>query len=304
MERHRCKQCYRRFANGRALAGHMRSHVASASVRRPLPSPCASSSSHPAPKAAQEEEKELAHPPPAFSSSSAFHQDGESDAESSLNRRPKRSRRAPVAEFPVADEPLSSVSDASSEEDVARCLMLLSRDAWSKSEAEERQSDGHDAVEGEDYKVDAIGSGSRRRRSRFRCGTCWKVFRSYQALGGHRASHKRVGVECVPITARTPIHGDYSSAANPEKVWECPYCHRIFSSGQALGGHKRSHLSASATASPAIPLPRVRSPSTATATAAVNNNNNTSGIDLNLPAPLEEEVELSALSVATDLARK
>ncbi|CAN0877237.1 Zinc finger protein ZAT9 [Linum grandiflorum] len=27
-----------------------------------------------------------------------------------------------------------------------------------------------------------------------------------------------------------------------EKLHQCPYCDRVFSSGQALGGHKRSHF--------------------------------------------------------------
>ncbi|RWW36559.1 hypothetical protein BHE74_00058409, partial [Ensete ventricosum] len=311
MERHRCKRCYRRFANGRALAGHMRSHhVVPVRLPRPFPSPSAASSSSPVAAMEAEEEKGPATyafrekrvksfwlADPGFSFTSAF-EDRESDTESFLHRWPKRRRSVP-AEIPAAEEPLSSVSDVFSEEAVARWLMLLSRDAWSTYEAEERKSNGWDEVEAEKYveeeeEENGIGSRSRRRRSRFRCGTCRKVFRSYQALGGHRASHKRERMECVPTAAMMRIHSeDFSGASaahHDAKLWRCPYCYRVFGSGQALGGHKRTHLSSAAAAtSPAPHLPHPPSP-----VAAVHRNNG--GRDLNLPAPSEEEPELSQQS--------
>ncbi|CAL9161748.1 zinc finger protein ZAT1-like [Musa acuminata AAA Group] len=326
MERHRCKLCFRRFANGRALAGHMRSHhVVPARAPRPLPSPSPSASSS-SPLAATTAEAEEEVKPSAmyalrenrresfFSSAAAAFQDRGSDTESSIRRWPKRRRRLP-AEPPAADEPVSSVSDASTDEDVARCLMLLSRDAWSKCKAEGRHTNGWDEIEGEEYEEeeeedddveDGIGSRSRRPKSRFQCGMCRKVFRSYQALGGHRASHKRVGANCVPASAGMRIHGEDSSGTtavhHDAKLWECPYCYRVFVSGQALGGHKRSHLSSSAAAtastSPAVPLLRPPSPFTSGA-----NNDTNSGIDLNLPAP-DDEAELSVVSIATESARK
>ncbi|RWW37988.1 hypothetical protein BHE74_00056825 [Ensete ventricosum] len=321
MERHRCKLCFRRFANGRAVAGHMRSHhVVPARAPRPHPSPSPSASSS-SPLAATAAEAEEEVKPSAmyalrenrresvFRSAAAAFQDRGSDSESSIRRWPKRRRRLP-AEPPAADEPVSSVSDASPDEDVARCLMLLSRDAWSKCKAEGRHTNGWAEIEGEEYEEeeDGIGSRSRRPRSRFQCGMCRKVFRSYQALGGHRASHKRAGANCVPTPTGMRIHGEDSSgttaAHHDAKLWECPYCYRVFVSGQALGGHKRSHLSSSAaataTASTSRALPLLRPPSPFTSAA---NNDTNSGIDLNLPAP-DDEAELSAVSVATESARK
>ncbi|CAN1331749.1 Zinc finger protein ZAT2 [Linum perenne] len=92
----------------------------------------------------------------------------------------------------------------------------------------------------------------------FECKACKKVFNSHQALGGHRASHKKVK-GC--FAARLDNHQneenmaeDYSfqldnnnnntvssSSKRKSKVHECSICHRVFSSGQALGGHKRCH---------------------------------------------------------------
>ncbi|KAJ6963160.1 zinc finger protein ZAT9 [Populus alba x Populus x berolinensis] len=112
-------------------------------------------------------------------------------------------------------EPVSSVSDTSPEEDVARCLMMLSRDVWMRNDEEEVQEqggkDGEKSVdmleEAEEIKVNKI-------RGKFRCEKCMKLFRSSRALSGD---------------------------AN-DRIFECPYCLRVFGSGQALGGHKRSHL--------------------------------------------------------------
>ncbi|KAL6903819.1 hypothetical protein ACP4OV_004632 [Aristida adscensionis] len=176
-------------------------------------------------------------------------------------------------------------------------------------------------------------------RGVFECKACKKVFTSHQALGGHRASHKKVKgcyaakVECnvseSPRHAATPTDlnttaaaaaattttnnngkaaaavddananagadakpshltitdGDTAAgtseaaaalsmaiapveheqtvaalavAAAPckknAKMHECSVCHRLFTSGQALGGHKRCHWLTSSTADPANPV--------------------------------------------------
>lgn len=65
----------------------------------------------------------------------------------------------------------------------------------------------------------------------FECKTCNRQFPSFQALGGHRASHKK------PRTA------DGGAAAEPPKpkVHGCSICGLEFAIGQALGGHMRRH---------------------------------------------------------------
>ncbi|CAL9188028.1 unnamed protein product [Musa hybrid cultivar] len=98
-----------------------------------------------------------------------------------------------------------------------------------------------------------------KKRSQFECKSCNKVFDSHQALGGHRASHKRMKgcrghrthvaensteTDASADEAATEDTGSGSSKAN--KGHRCLICSRFFSSGQALGGHKRSHLVATA----------------------------------------------------------
>ncbi|KAL8112328.1 hypothetical protein AgCh_019865 [Apium graveolens] len=111
----------------------------------------------------------------------------------------------------------------------------------------------------------------------FQCKGCKKVFNSHQALGGHRASHKKVKgcyaakpdddltddempeedfithneISMAPesldpdfnlnnLTSQNTSPGDHD-ITREGKVHECSICHRVFSSGQALGGHKRFH---------------------------------------------------------------
>ncbi|PIN20841.1 hypothetical protein CDL12_06479 [Handroanthus impetiginosus] len=81
----------------------------------------------------------------------------------------------------------------------------------------------------------AGGSGGRM----FTCKTCNKQFSSFQALGGHRASHKK------PKLAVSG-GGDPSQPPSPvkPKTHECSICGMEFPIGQALGGHMRRHREA------------------------------------------------------------
>ncbi|KAL1215657.1 Zinc finger protein ZAT3 [Cardamine amara subsp. amara] len=109
-----------------------------------------------------------------------------------------------------------------SEEDceVASCLLMLSKGTPSSSSSE-----------------------------RFECGGCKKVFGSHQALGGHRASHKNVkgcfaitNVTDDPVTVTTSSDQDHQGKIVPFLGHhKCNICFRVFSSGQALGGHMRCH---------------------------------------------------------------
>ncbi|XP_010483090.1 PREDICTED: zinc finger protein ZAT4-like [Camelina sativa] len=95
-------------------------------------------------------------------------------------------------------------------------------------------------------------------REKHVCVTCNKSFSSYQALGGHRASHNKVkisenhlaranaeasllGIEAI-VTGLASAQGSntsISSSNNGDHI--CNICHKSFPTGQALGGHKRCH---------------------------------------------------------------
>jgi hypothetical protein len=330
MERHKCKLCSRTFGNGRALGGHMKAHLATIKSQKQQFTQFSSFSSSES-ESEQEEKtlinyvlrenpkKSLKIADPEFSfipdqTESVIVQDRESETDSKNNptrqQRSKRNRKQNNnnnsnnnQNFPERkkskssftmlttppppsfndQEPVSSVSDTSPEEDVAMCLMMLSRDKWS------REMNINNVVEEEDEEgsVEKISKVKllKRVRGKHLCENCRKSFRSSRALGSH-----------LSVCCRNEAKNGNGNR-NDDKIFECPFCFKVFGSGQALGGHKRSHL-------------MIPSSSNSTANANANANANAdadvdasvrfkeSFIDLNLPAPLEEEED--DLSVVSD----
>ncbi|CAN0909467.1 Zinc finger protein ZAT11 [Linum grandiflorum] len=72
----------------------------------------------------------------------------------------------------------------------------------------------------------------------FECKTCNRKFSSFQALGGHRANHKKQ----KSLRSRSRLQKQPASTAKA-KPHKCSVCGLVFSTGQALGGHMRRHRS-------------------------------------------------------------
>lgn len=66
----------------------------------------------------------------------------------------------------------------------------------------------------------------------FKCKTCRRSFTTFQALGGHTASHKR---------PKLIGGGDTETENQVSKPHRCSVCNAAFWTGQALGGHMRKH---------------------------------------------------------------
>ncbi|GAB2268141.1 ZINC FINGER protein, variant 2 [Dionaea muscipula] len=97
----------------------------------------------------------------------------------------------------------------------------------------------------------------------YQCDVCRKPFNSFQALGGHKTSHriKPANTEedrlIIPsVAARTMITALNTSG----KPHVCSICRKSFRTGQALGGHKRCHYDGGANSDRKSPATTSSSP--------------------------------------------
>ena len=119
--------------------------------------------------------------------------------------------------------------------------------------------------------------------NRFECKTCNRRFSSFQALGGHRASHKKpkLAVDEKDVKHLTK---NYKGT----HMHKCSRCDQSFGTGQALGGHMRRHRSSmtlepSQRISPRIPTMPVMK--------RCSSSKRVLSLDLNL-TPLENDLEI------------
>ncbi|XP_073273901.1 zinc finger protein ZAT5 [Primulina huaijiensis] len=194
----------------------------------------------------------------------------------------------------------SGISTSTEEdEDMANCLILLARGGFPPGEMAAPEK----FVSRKFTEMSATANGSKVGIFVYECKTCSRTFPSFQALGGHRASHKKpksaaendrkkplpadddqeeeegkfAGLNHIiaPPTSSELMNHKTLQLGNKPKIHECSICGSEFASGQALGGHMRRHRSATNTAQPPDVSEKPRK--------------NVLALDLNLPAPPEDD---------------
>ncbi|KAK1274194.1 Zinc finger protein ZAT9 [Acorus gramineus] len=155
-------------------------------------------------------------------------------------RKRKRGSRKPRQDF-LGHSSSSASPSSVSEEEAAECLLLLSCGHW----MEDHHPSSADS-EATPLSADSEAEEQEEKKKVYTCVTCGRTFDSFQALGGHRAYHNkdRHWVEDHHPSAdseATPV-----SADSEAEVHGCNVCEKVFPSGQALGGHMRSHFNAHA----------------------------------------------------------
>ncbi|KAJ4911586.1 C2H2-type zinc finger family protein [Raphanus sativus] len=184
------------------------------------------------------------------------------------------------------------------DQDMASCLMLLSQGHKAKSSGDHllTQKIGFLSNKKQKPVASSLGLGL---DGVYPCKTCDKSFHSFQALGGHRASHKKPkrdeknSSSAVETVETAEAVGSFLSlqvssgdgSKKQEKTHECSICKAEFSSGQALGGHMRRHrgltvnANATSVSKTALSSSHHQEP---------NHPKNFLELDLNLPAPEDE----------------
>ncbi|PWA59518.1 Zinc finger, C2H2 [Artemisia annua] len=196
------------------------------------------------------------------------------------------------------------------EEDMANCLIML---AQSVSPTKQNNSDIN-SQNTEKLKHRSL-SNITYESYKYECKTCNRFFHSFQALGGHRAGHKKpkLAVEedhnsvstkteffiedqpkllveeqernLVTTTNKSPSPPPgfilTGCKTNKAKVHECSICGSEFFSGQALGGHMRRHRTVPPSTNQIVVSTNVN----ATSAQYTSEKSPMLSLDLNLPAP-------------------
>ncbi|XP_052192123.1 zinc finger protein ZAT10-like [Diospyros lotus] len=188
-------------------------------------------------------------------------------------KKRKRSKRPRSEDSPTEEEYL------------ALCLLMLARGGAASP-----------ATASEDENTESRPSASAAAPA-YKCSVCDKAFPSYQALGGHKASHRKLAAAAAaaedhPSTSATTASG---ATLDPSgRTHECSICHKSFPTGQALGGHKRRHYEGGNN--------KVNGSSPFTSSEGAGSSQSQShhrGFDLNIPALPE-----LSLGLGVDLSRK
>ncbi|XP_028801083.1 zinc finger protein ZAT4-like [Neltuma alba] len=280
-----CKKC---FASGKAMGGHMRSHFVKLPVV-PKPAPITPIADHIPLEISEvcvDGGSSLSHQRSiSFSSPEShmmmkshtehnFHsmnqdfatrlsnpsddQGSEADQSYMTGKRSKRSRKIDDATRALMSPPKTKVDEAGPNHagsifdsyfltiNAALTLMLLSKEKWPEGkELIKKKQKLKDENEQEDSYAEVYSQGER-----FECKMCRKIFGSYQALGGHKASHKRfikhdqleVDGEFDEENEYDGNIGNHTDVLEDPAVLKCPHCSKVFGSSQGLGRHKKVHF--------------------------------------------------------------
>ncbi|OAY51511.1 zinc finger protein ZAT5 [Manihot esculenta] len=186
------------------------------------------------------------------------------------------------------------------EEDMANCLILLAQ-----GDGPRRQQVMRDENNRKFSEVSANPTTNKASFFVYECKTCNRSFPSFQALGGHRASHKKPKSIISPLLDELqdcqlnksspdhhllhPLSLQISNKScsfvgnNKSKIHECAICGSEFTSGQALGGHMRRHRANSSANNNQVVISATDSSS-----EDQIKQRNILALDLNLPAPEED----------------
>lgn len=194
----------------------------------------------------------------------------------------------------------------------------------SEEALEEGEADvGDDVGDGRELADDILATTS---RIKYECSTCKRCFNSHQALGGHRASHRKMKGCFARTNLTEEVQENDENITEEEfissnlKKWqmqvgdcvlekdapavekikqlkahECSICHRVFMSGQALGGHKRCHWTGDKTGEKLTDTASFASSNKQPALPSEGNSRKIKedAIDLNLPAPPDDDDEVN-----------
>ncbi|KAJ0238913.1 Zinc finger protein ZAT5 [Hirschfeldia incana] len=210
----------------------------------------------------------------------------------------------------VVSSLVSTTDCTEEEEDMAICLIMLARGAAPSPLPDLKNSTKTDkslhqktsSTENSSFYV-------------YECKTCNRTFPSFQALGGHRASHKKPRAS-IDEKAKVPFMQLKSSASEEgqkshfkvsgpalaskasniiiskaNKIHECSICGSEFTSGQALGGHMRRHRTVTNVVSSPVITAEVSRDSTEEETENLSRSMEQRkylSLDLNLPAPEDD----------------
>ncbi|GKU91648.1 hypothetical protein SLEP1_g5490 [Rubroshorea leprosula] len=247
-------------------------------------------------------------------------------------KRTKRLRPQSPTPFPHysgGDDTKSSSSEYVSteeEEDMANCLILLaqgqSRDQSPKQDDVDTGAICHKFNSRRFMEAPSTGGGKAGYYV-YECKTCNRTFPSFQALGGHRASHKKPRASIMAVEEKRHFSdeeggqfsqfiknnntissnlslqlsnhnnnrgGLFSNNNKRGKVHECSICGAEFNSGQALGGHMRRHRGPTGSSSTTLSLTPMAG-SMETEQPKKQRSVLSLDLDLNLPAPEEDHRE-------------